>query len=124
MPIDFQQDRPIYQQLMDRLSNEIVRGDRMPGDKLPSVREYAVDTGVNPNTVSRVYRELEQLTIVESRRGQGTFVTEDQKRLNQLREELKERQIDRFITEMKQLGFSENEMIQGLQAKAKGEGNK
>ncbi|MCD5325039.1 MULTISPECIES: GntR family transcriptional regulator [Pontibacillus] len=123
MPIDFQQDRPIYQQLMDRLSNEIVRGDRMPGDKLPSVREYAVDTGVNPNTVSRVYRELEQLTIVESRRGQGTFVTEDQKRLNQLREELKERQIDRFITEMKQLGFSENEMIQGLQAKAKGEGN-
>ncbi|GGD05667.1 GntR family transcriptional regulator [Pontibacillus salipaludis] len=123
MPIEFQQDRPIYQQLMDRLSNEIVRGDRMPGDKLPSVREYAVDTGVNPNTVSRVYRELEQLTIVESRRGQGTFVTEDRMRLNQLREELKERQIDRFITEMKQLGFSKEEMILGLQAKTKEEGN-
>lgn len=114
MGIDFQPDKPIYQQLIDRLAGEIIRGLRKPGDKLPSVREYAVDTGVNANTIQRVYREMEQMGIAESRRGQGTFVTEDDGRLHELREEMKQAYIQSFVQDMSDLGFTIDEMAEGI----------
>ena len=121
MTIDFQPDKPIYQQLLDRLSSEIVRGDRKPGDKLPSVRDYAIESGVNPNTMSRTYKELEMMGIAETKRGQGTFVTEDRERLEQLRDELKAKNIESFVRQMKDLGFSTDEMIEGLKQSKEGE---
>lgn len=121
MGIDFQSDKPIYQQLVDRISREIVRGDRQPGQKLPSVREYAIEVGVNANTISRVYRELESETIVETRRGQGTFVTENEARLDSLRQELKQQNIESFIKDMEEMGFTLTEMIDGLKIFGGGE---
>ncbi|KGX86767.1 GntR family transcriptional regulator [Pontibacillus litoralis] len=112
---EFQRDKPIYLQIVQHLSNEMIRGKRKPGDKLPSVREYALEMGVNPNTMSRAYRELEQLHIVETKRGQGTFVTEDMNRLQQLREQTKEEYVEQFVNDMNSLGFSLDEMISGLQ---------
>lgn len=114
MGIDFDSNKPIYQQIMDRIAAEIVRGERTTGDKLPSVREYALDCGVNPNTIQRVYRELEQLGVVESRRGQGTFVTEKQERLSVLREDMKKQYVESFFLDMMELGFTLDEMIAGL----------
>lgn len=116
MGIEFQSDKPIYQQLVDRISREIIRGDRKPGEKLPSVREYAMEVGVNANTISRVYRELEYETIVETKRGQGTFVTENEERLHSLRQELKKQYTESFIKDMKEMGFTRQEMIEGLKA--------
>ncbi|KGX83668.1 GntR family transcriptional regulator [Pontibacillus marinus] len=121
MTIDFQRDKPIYQQLLDRLSSEIVRGDRKPGDKLPSVRDYAIETGVNPNTMSRTYKELEVMGIAETRRGQGTFVTEDEERLEQLRNEMKTKHTESFVSQMKDLGFSIDEMIEELKENKEGD---
>lgn len=112
----FRPDRPIYQQLIDKISGEIIQGKRKPGDKLPSVREYAVETGVNVNTMHRVYREMEQQGIVTTKRGQGTYVTEDKKRLNQLRNELKQKQIHTFVNDMMDFGFSIEEMVEELLA--------
>ena len=77
MGLDFEKDKPIYQQLIDRLSGDIIRRVRKPGDKLPSVREYAIDVGVNANTVQRVYKEMESMELIETRRGQGSFITEN-----------------------------------------------
>ncbi|MBA2175873.1 GntR family transcriptional regulator [Halobacillus locisalis] len=114
MGIDFQPDRPIYQQLIDRLAGEIIREKRKPGDKLPSVREYAVETGVNANTIQRVYREMEQMEIVQSKRGQGTFVTENRDRLHELREQMKQTYIEYFVKDMSDLGFTISEMTEGL----------
>ena len=54
----FQTNQPIYLQLVERIKKEIMRDELKPGDKLPSVRELAVQSGVNPNTVQRTYREL------------------------------------------------------------------
>jgi len=114
MAADFDANKPIYQQLMDRIISEIVRGDIKAGDKLTSVREYAVEVGVNVNTIQRVYRELEYLEIVATRRGQGTFVTENESLLQQLREDRKQKIIKQFVEEMKNMGYSLNDMIEGI----------
>ncbi|MFD1851168.1 GntR family transcriptional regulator [Oceanobacillus bengalensis] len=114
MGLEFDANKPIYLQLIHRISSEIVRGDKREGEKLPSVREYAVEVGVNTNTISRVYRELELLQIVTTKRGQGTFVTEDVNRLTRLREEMKQEQIKQFIMDMQEMGFSINEMLEGI----------
>ncbi|WP_407271946.1 GntR family transcriptional regulator [Radiobacillus sp. PE A8.2] len=123
MTIDFLPDRPIYLQLIDRICSEIVRGERQLGEKLDSVRDFAVETGVNANTIQRVYRELEQMQITETKRGQGTFVTTDKKRLQQLREEMKSKYIEAFLNDMNELGFTVNEMIAGIEKLYNREGN-
>ncbi|RNF39210.1 GntR family transcriptional regulator [Planococcus salinus] len=110
MTLDFDKNKPIYQQLIDRLSGDIIRGTRKPGDKLPSVREYAVEAGVNANTIQRVYKEMESMGITETKRGQGSFVTEDQKRLEKLREDMKSTLVQSFITSLEAYGFSREEI--------------
>ncbi|KMK76126.1 GntR family transcriptional regulator [Alkalihalobacillus pseudalcaliphilus] len=111
----FQTNQPIYLQLVERIKKEIMRDELKPGDKLPSVRELAVQSGVNPNTVQRTYRELEHEKIAESRRGQGTFVTEDSTILTKMRESTKQIEIERFVIGMKEMGYREPEIIEGLQ---------
>ena len=72
--LDLTDSRPIYVQIMDEVRRALVMGKLAAGDALPSVRDLASDLRVNPNTVSQAYRELERLSVVEARRGQGTFV--------------------------------------------------
>jgi DNA-binding transcriptional regulator YhcF (GntR family) len=123
MGIDFLPDKPIYQQLIERISGDIIRGALKPGGKLPSVREYAVKAGVNANTVQRVYRELELLGITETKRGQGTFVTEDEERLAALRTTMKEDLVSSFIRNAGALGFNRAEMLTALEEYEGGEGH-
>lgn len=121
MSIDFLPDKPIYQQLIERISGDIIRGVLKPGAKLPSVREYAVKAGVNANTVQRVYRELDLMDISETKRGQGTFVTENETRLDELRAAMQENLIASFIHNAEALGFTKEEMIVSLQRHGGGE---
>lgn len=72
--------RPIYVQIIDEVRRSIVAGGLDGDDPLPSVRELASRLQVNPNTVSRAYRELERDGIVYVRRGRGTFVSPDANR--------------------------------------------
>ncbi|ARK21571.1 MULTISPECIES: GntR family transcriptional regulator [Sporosarcina] len=115
MSMEFLPDKPIYQQLVDHIMGEIIRGTLAVGEKLPSVREYAVLVGVNANTMQRVYRELENLGITDTRRGQGSFVTENHARIQELREEMKEQLVESFIQNVEALGFTTNEMVHYLQ---------
>lgn len=110
----FNSTQPIYWQLVQRICRQIVRRDLQPGEKLPSVRELAMQTGVNPNTVQRAYAELERMAVVTTKRGLGTFVTEDHNKLHQMRAELKQELIVSFINDMQELGFSLPEIYQGL----------
>ncbi|SNZ16995.1 DNA-binding transcriptional regulator YhcF, GntR family [Terribacillus aidingensis] len=119
----FQSSQPIYLQLADRLNRQIVSGELKPGDKLPSVREMAVSSKVNPNTVQRTYRELEASGIVESRRGQGTFVTENEDILFSTREKLKNDQIENFIQVMHDMGYENEEIQAGLRLYLEGGGH-
>ncbi|MBM7645718.1 GntR family transcriptional regulator [Scopulibacillus daqui] len=111
---EFNPSTPIYLQLAHRIFRQIIRNELNPGDKLPSVRDMAVQSGVNPNTVQRTYRELEGMEIVETRRGQGTFVSENETVLNNMREHLKEEHISQFVRDMKEMGYTVNEMLDGL----------
>ena len=115
MSIDFSPDKPIYQQLIDRILGDIMRGTLKAGEKLPSVREYAVEAGVNANTMQRVYKELEQMEITETRRGQGSFVTENQEKIMALRNEMKEQLVTTFLQNVAAIGFTTDEIIKCLQ---------
>lgn len=114
MGIDFLPDKPIYQQLIERITGDIIRGMLKPGEKLPSVRDYALEVGVNANTMQRVYKELEQMEITETKRGQGSFVTEDVKMIALLRDEMKEQLVQSFIQNVEALGFTTDEMVAHL----------
>ncbi|MBP1932373.1 GntR family transcriptional regulator [Ammoniphilus resinae] len=120
---EFNPSKPIYLQLIERISHQIVRKELSAGEKLPSVREMAISSGVNPNTVQRTYSELERMGIVETRRGQGTFVTEEENILSSLRENLKEKQVIQFINDMREMGYSDREMVEGLQEYLQKEGD-
>lgn len=114
MGSEFNPSQPIYFQLVQRICRQIVRGELAAGDKLPSVRDMALQAGVNPNTMQRVYSELERIAVVETHRGQGTFVTNRAERLNQLRETLMAEHIAAFLRDMREMGFAPGEIIQGL----------
>lgn len=110
----FDANQPIYLQIVQRLVRQIARGDLAPGDKLRSVREMAVEYGVNPNTVQRVNAELERMGIAYARRGQGMFVTEETARLKQMRVDLMSGQITQFVADMREMGFGDQEIIEGV----------
>jgi GntR family transcriptional regulator len=75
-PIDPKSAVPIYVQVMDQIRQRVAAGVLAPGDQLPSVRELASLLLINPNTVARIYRDLEREGILETRRGQGTFISD------------------------------------------------
>jgi GntR family transcriptional regulator len=117
MTMDFAKDRPIYLQLVESICGDVIKGQLKPGDKLPSVREYAIETGVNVNTIQRVYKELETMALTETRRGQGTFITMDQVIIDDVRQKMKEQVAVQFISSIESFGFSVDEIIEILKQK-------
>lgn len=83
-PFDFRLDHtsgvPVYRQLVDQVQAAIASGRLKTGDQLPTIRGVAVDLAINPNTVSRSYRELEQSGVVETQHGTGCFIAESASR--------------------------------------------
>lgn len=104
-------DRPIYSQLVEEIRMQIVSGAYPPGSKLPSVRELASDAGVNPNTMQRAFTELERNGLIETRRTNGRFVTEDGTLIRSIRRELAGEQLTDFFHKMEQLGYQKQEVL-------------
>ena len=114
MYIEFNDKTPIYLQIMDLIKMDIVTGKLKAKDKLPSVRDMAMNMKVNPNTLQRSYQELERLGIVYTQRGMGTFVGEEKNMVEDLKKEMAKEVIDSFILRMKSLGFTDNEIIKSV----------
>lgn len=111
MSWEFDSNRPIYLQLMEQLKIKIITGIYPPGTKIPSVRDLAMETGVNPNTMQRALTELERENLLYSQRTNGRFVTEDKNMIKQLQQEIAQQQIKEFITNMKTIGFHKQEIL-------------
>lgn len=115
-------DRPIYQQLVEILTEQIVSGQLAAGDKVPAVRELAAQAGVNPNTMQRALADMEREGLMYTNRTSGRYVTEDKEMIQKIREQIASDRIAEFLAGMSQLGFSEQEVFSLLE-KRQGEGN-
>ena len=115
-------DRPIYQQLVEILTEQIVSGQLAAGDKVPAVRELAAQAGVNPNTMQRALTDMEREGLMYTNRTSGRYVTEDKEMIEKIREHIASDRIAEFLAGMSQLGFSEQEVYRLLE-KRQGEGN-
>ena len=113
MGFDFDPNRPIYLQIVEEIKKRAVRGIYGAGEQLPSVREMARAMSVNANTMARAYMELERAGFTYSRRGQGSFITDDPKRLANERQQLANAASRRFIEEIKDLAL-DNAQITNL----------
>ncbi len=110
--MNFNEYQPIYIQIMDKVKAEIIKGDLESNEKLPPVREVAVDLKVNPNTVQRSYQELEREGIIMTQRGVGSFVTEDRDLIKSMRKDMAKSLVDNFIKDMVNLGFEKSEIVE------------
>jgi GntR family transcriptional regulator len=111
MDWSFRNDQPIYSQLIQRLTEAIVSGVYAPGEKLPSVRELALEAGVNPNTVQRSLTELERDGLVFSQRTAGRFVTENENMIVNAKLRIADERVSEFLRSMKTLGCGRQEII-------------
>lgn len=111
MTIEFDNNLPIYIQIMNYIKGEIVTGKLKPGDKILSVRELAGEMQINPNTVQRTFQELEREEIVETRRGMGRYVTSNESTILTIKKEMAKDVLDRFIRGMQDLGFQGEDIL-------------
>ncbi len=112
--------QPIYEQILQQMASAIARGEIALGEKIPSVREMAQGLKVTPNTVMHAYQEIERNGLTETRRGQGTFITISQDKIDKFRKELANRVIDEFLEKMSSLGYSYDDIQQYLRLKQGG----
>ena len=75
--IDYKDRRPLYEQIVEKLSDLMVRGVLAQDSQLPSVRSLATELSINPNTIQRAYAELERQGYIYSVKGRGSFVAEN-----------------------------------------------
>jgi GntR family transcriptional regulator len=116
--IDPRDPTPIYAQLERALRAAIAAGRLKAGDRLPTVRELAVDLRVNANTVARVYAELERADVLETRRGVGSFVRARPEHARPSRE--REKRLKSFVTRVladgAAAGFSPQDIVDEIDA--------
>ena len=111
----FDNDRPIYIQLVEQLRLSIVSGEVEVGSRLPSVRELALMAKVNPNTMQKALAELENEKLIYTERTNGKFITNDEKLLKKVRSNLANEKIDCFLSDMRKIGISDVDAIMYLQ---------
>lgn len=110
MPIKFSNDKPIFMQLAELIKNEIINGKYHAGDKLPSVREFAFEFQVNPNTVQKALQILEDEGLIVTDRTNGKFVAENQKQIETHKNKLIHQEVVSFIEKMKDFGLTQDQI--------------
>lgn len=114
MEYSFDSQRPIYLQIMEVIKNNITSGKYLPGDKIPSVRELAMNFKVNPNTIVKSLYFLEIEGLIYTDRTNGKFITEDLEVINKYKETYLKQKVENFLNDIKSCGYSKEEVIQFL----------
>lgn len=109
--MDYNTGMPIYLQVINDLKKRIVKGELKPGMKMPSSRDLAVMYKVNQNTAARIYREMEIAGYCYTKRGIGTFVSEEDNMVEDIKKEMADQLLSGFLHEMADLGFDREEIM-------------
>ena len=111
MKYKFNNSIPIYIQIVDIIKSKIISGEYKIGSQLDSIRNLALEFEINPNTIQRAFLELENSNLVYSQRTKGRFVTEDEDLIKELKKARATEIIESFMKSMKDLGFSNEEIL-------------
>lgn len=114
MKFEFDNNIPIYIQLVEQLKVHIISGKVKSGERLPSVRELALQTQVNPNTMQKALAELEELKLIYTQRTNGKFVTTDQSLIDKYKEEYAKELSDKYFLSMQNIGYAKQDAINYL----------
>ena len=118
--MEFSEPKGIYLQIADQIRERILRGEWKTGERIPSIRELAVELGVNPNTVTKSYQKLLERELVSNQRGRGYFVSENAagRALSEMKEEFMRDELPRIIGAMRLLGIGMEEIAGPLSRSA------
>ena len=110
--MEFSEPKGIYLQIADRMRERILRGEWKTGERIPSIRELAIELGVNPNTVTKSYQKLLDRELISNQRGRGYFVSENaaERALQEMREEFMRDELPRIVGAMRLLGIGMEEI--------------
>ena len=117
MKFKFDDHQPIYKQLVEQIKVGILTGEYPSGERLPSVRDLAMITKVNPNTIQRSLIELENEGFITTKRTSGKFVTEDKIRLQSMKEKQTEMLTTKFLDDCQKLGIEYQEILKMIKKK-------
>lgn len=113
----FDNNIPIYIQLVEEIKKDIISGRILPGERLSSVRDLALQMKVNPNTMQKALQELESLNLVYTERTNGKYVTTDKRLIDKYRKEYALNLSNKYFTDMESIGFTKDEVIEYLKEK-------
>lgn len=111
MSFDFNNNIPIYLQLVEQIKRDIISGKISAGERLPSVRDLALQLKVNPNTAQKALAELESIGLVFTERTNGKFVTEDNSLIETCKQEYADMLTKEYIEKMEKIGLDEKEVL-------------
>lgn len=117
MNYNFDNNIPIYLQLVSLIKNDIIKGALSPGEKLPSIRDLAITYKVNPNTVSKALSELENISLIYTERTNGKYVSSDISLINKYKEEYAASLTEEYINKMINLGYNKEEVSKYIMKK-------
>lgn len=119
--LDVRSRQPIYEQLVEKMKEMIIREIWKPNEQLPSVRMLAKQLTINPNTIQKAYRELEHQGFIYSIPGKGNFVSPQPKTVSEEKIEAIRRDIVRLAAEAFFLGVAKKEVLQWIEQAEQGE---
>lgn len=108
---NFNNDKPVYIQIVEEIKIKIITGEYTAGQRIPSVRELAEEARVNPNTMQKALAQTEREGLILSMRTSGKYITNDTEKINSLKSETAEKETDSYLQKMFKLGFNQNEII-------------
>ena len=115
MNTNFDNNIPIYLQLLEYVKTYIISGQIKSGEKLPSVREFANMFQVNPNTMQKALMELEEEGLIYTERTNGKYITEDTELIKKVKDNLALELVNDFMVDMNNIGISSEEIIKYLE---------
>lgn len=114
MSYEFDKNIPIYLQIEEQIKLNIIKEIYKKGERLPSVREYALMLKTNPNTINRALLELEEQGLIKTQRTSGKYITEDEKIIKDLKQQYIKTTTEQFVKKMQEINVSKKEILELL----------